>query len=235
MNKPDYKIVCFTCKRDEELLPIHYKQIMKVNPNHEVYYIVDESEIEQMKFPKGSTPLASDFMRNGNLIGIEALQGIIATYSYLNSNILKIDSDIMLMSDTWIETKSSMQGFTPSKSFTIHGSCYFINKECVDKVRHFVSNYYEDTLNNRCEDQTITTIAAIVSSPYKVLIQPSITKGSPNSCIFTNAMFNEPNVIREIKCCINCGDAAYLEQYLASGLDRTAQVKRAMAFVLSKR
>lgn len=232
-----YKIVCFTCKRDESLLPIHYNHIRKINKDCEVYYIVDAGEIDEMTFPKGSIPLATDFNRNENLTGLDALKGIISVYSYLGGNILKIDTDTLLLSEEWITEKASMIGFAPSKSFSIHGSCYYINQDCVMKIKNFISNYYYgEGLDKRCEDQVITQIASIVSEPYKVLILPSIIQdGVVNSCIFTSEMFNEPDLIDYINSVINCGDMVYLEPYLDAGLDRTIQVRRAMEFVIANK
>lgn len=233
MNK-NLSIVCFTCKRDEVLLPLHYKQIRSVC-DCPVYYLVDKEEIDSMQFPNGSIPLATDFNRNGNLIGKDALQGIIASYSFINTNIIKIDSDTMLLSTDWIIEEAAMQGFSPASSFTIHGSCYYINQSTVQSIRQFIASYYDDLNNNRCEDATITQLASIVSKPYQVLIQSAIKDNSINSCCFTRKMFNFPQSIKQVNYIINCGDRTYWEDYEIAGLDRTLQVRRAMAFVLSKR
>ena len=232
-----YKIVCFTCKRDESLLPLHYNQIRKVDKDSEIYYIVDVGEIDEMTFPKGSIPIATDFNRNGNLTGLDALKGIISVYSYLGGNILKIDSDTMLLSNDWITEKASMIGFAPANSYSIHGSCYYINHDCVMKIKNFISNfYYGEGLDKRCEDQVITQMASIVSEPYKVLILPSIIQsGAVNSCIFTAEMFNEPDLINYVNDVINCGDKIYVEPYEVAGLDRTIQVRRAMEFVIANK
>lgn len=229
----EISVVCFTCKRDEALLPLHYNAIRRVTDSP-VYYFVDEAEIDTMTFPKGSQPFATDFVRNGNLIGLDALKGLIASYSYLNTDILKVDTDTVLLSTDWIERTAAMQGFSPSKSFSIHGSCYYLSKDTVSRIKHFIENYYQDYSNNRCEDQVITSIASIVSEPYKVLIQSPITEETVNSCVFTSNFYNIHDAIKEVRCSINCGDSAYLEPYEAAGLDRTIQVKRAMEFVLSK-
>lgn len=229
----DLTIVCFTCKRDESLLPIHYNAIRKVT-DAPVCYFVDEQEIDKMNFPNGSIPFATDFNRKGNLIGLDALKGIIAAYSYLNTDILKVDTDTVLLSTDWIVRDAAMHGFTPSKTFTIHGSCYYLSKDTINKVKGFIQNFYCDYSNDRCEDQVICQIASIVSEPYKVLIQPPITETAVHSCVFTSNFYNIPDAIKEVRCSINCGDSTYLEPYEAAGLDRTVQVKRAMQFVLSK-
>lgn len=231
MNK---SIVCFTCKRDEPLLPIHYKQIRTVC-DYPVYYLVDEQEIGGMHFPNGSIPMATDFNRNGNLIGKDALQGIIASFIAIGTDIIKIDSDTMLMSIDWIIDEAAMQGFSPASSFTIHGSCYYIQQETVRKIREFITSYYDDLNNNRCEDATITQLANLVSNPYQVLIQSPIKGSVINSCCFNRKMFNYPQTIHQVRNIINCGDRSYYEDYEIAGLDRTTQILRAMKFVLGNR
>lgn len=233
--------VCFTCKRDEPLLHLHYQAIKRIDKEAVINYILDESEAETIALPAGSKGFTTSFNRNGNLIGFDALKGILNTFKYIsqlhgNQPIIKIDSDIILTDIEWLniinDGEVSMTGISPASTFTCSGGCYALSFKCLCDIIDFIEQgFYWDT-TGRVEDQVITSIASIVSAPFSVLIyQPFDAEQSYiRSCVFTREMYNRPEVIKRVKGWINCGDGIYTNSYIDAKLDVTQAKKRAMRY-----
>ena len=98
---------CFTCRRDEALLPFHYAAIQLARPGTPVVYAVDAAE-QDMSLPEGSNLLVTTWERRGNLLGQAALVGILHTLEQVaedyNAVAVKIDSDIMLTGTEWLRS-----------------------------------------------------------------------------------------------------------------------------------
>lgn len=233
--------VCFTCKRDEALLQLHYQSIKRIDKEAIVNYIIDETEADDIVLPAGSKGFTTNFNRNGNLIGFDALKGILNTFKYisqLNNNqpIVKIDSDIILTDREWLELifsgDVSMIGISPASTFTCSGGCYALTYKCLCDIIDFIEQgFYWDT-TGRVEDQVITSIASIVSEPFSVLIYQPFDPEQTHirSCVFTREMFNRPEVIKRVKGWINCGDGIYTNSYIDAKLDVVQAKRRAMRY-----
>ena len=119
---------CFTCRRDEALLPFHYEAIQLACPGAPVVYAVDAAE-QDMELPTGSTRMVTSWDRKGNLIGQAALIGILESLKQAamehNALPVKIDSDIMLAGVEWLDSirlqQLCMVGICPGQFFCASG------------------------------------------------------------------------------------------------------------------
>lgn len=237
--------ICFTCKRDEQLLPAHFANIKKTSPEAPVYYCIDALESD-IRTPEGSLKLFSNKPRGGNLTGldwhIEQLKKMIqvadaAAPGQADFVIVKIDSDTAILSDKWIKPGYDMLGFAPADNYYCKGSCYAITRACAERVLDYISSPNYKDFSGRIEDGVITMAAAISGFPNCVRIYNPIDGESgevANSIIFYHNFFGNPGVIRRISATIDCANSRFLELYPDEQARREA-ARRALECVYSAR
>lgn len=241
-DQAKFAYVCFTCKRDEPLLQIHYNAIKRADPEGEVYYQVEEKEANDIRIPEGAFLLPAKWSHNGNLCGIEALKGIIHTYKLIaentNRTVVKIDSDTILISKGWLgivgDGKADMIGFAPATGLYCKGTCYGISKKGIKAILDILESgsYWENS--SRIEDGVITMLCAIGTGKNRVKI---LQNKLPDDSIilysvFNHRFYNNPEALKRIKCVIDCGDPSYIHLYNMARLDPIEAKKRAMKFIL---
>jgi hypothetical protein len=233
-----FAFVCFTRKADESLLPLHYSAIQTVLPGVPVRYAVDVSDAE-MAIPQGAEMVVTEWKRNGNLRGFEALRGIVATLAqmavdYPNARaIVKIDSDVCFMGAEWLQPlvseETGMIGISPGGVFCASGACYGVSPRRLVEIAEFLaSEIYFDLMDSRAEDATLSFIAAIVGKPYSVTIAQSYY---PNldlyfSCAFDSRMFSDLHLLDKVTGFVDCGSVGYFGKYLDEQASNIAAVKR---------
>lgn len=233
-----FAFVCFTCKADESLLPFHYAAIQTVLPGVPVRYAVDVADSE-MAIPQGAEKVVTEWKRNGNLRGFEALRGIVAALAqmavdYPNARaIVKIDSDVSFLGAEWLQPlisgETEMMGVSPGSLFCASGACYGVSPRRLVEIAEFLaSEIYFDLMDNRAEDATLSFISAIVGKPYSVTI---VQHYYPNlalcfSCAFDSRMFSDLHLLDKVVGFVDCGSSGYLGEYLNEQTSNIAAVKR---------
>lgn len=241
-NKLKFAYVCFTCLRDEPLLNLHYAAIMKADPEGEVYYQVEEKEVDSIKIPDGAYLLPAAWSHNGNLCGIEALKGIINTYKMIADNtgrvVVKIDADTILLSKGWLgivaDGKADMIGYAPQTNLYCKGTAYAISSKGINAVIEQLQSgsYWEN--NARIEDGVVTMLCAMGTPKNRVkILQPRLPDASiVLYTVFNHGFYNNPDALRRVKCVVDCGDPALINLYRMARLDAVQAKKRAMRFTL---
>lgn len=229
--------ICFTCLRDSALLPFHYEALKRAVPGAAVYYVFSKAEADSASVPAGAFRVMADFPRNGNLLGLECHLGMLRTMQFLAGrhqqvNVVKIDSDVFLLSDSFINTlgmEHDMVGVAPAKSYYCKGTCYGMTTGLIDKVIHYLSNGYQDR-SNRLEDSVISMVAAIVSDAGKVRIHNVANADNTDILytIFHKGIMESPGFLNNVRGFLDCGDPIYTNDYP----DPTAAKAKAMQFVL---
>ena len=241
-HEPLYAYLCFTCKRDEALLPLHYAAIMKADPLAEVYYQVEDKDSD-IRIPEGSYLLPASWQHNGNLCGLEALKGMLHTYKLVADNtnraVVKIDADTILLSKGWLNIvgsgKADMVGYAPMTNYYCKGTIYALSKQGINAViEQLQSGTYWECNSPRIEDGVISMLAAIGTDKDRVkILQP---KMPDNSIVlytaFTHGFYSNPDALKRVRCVVDCGDPALINIYLSAHLDTIEAKKRAMRYTL---
>lgn len=237
-----FAYVCFTCKRDEPLLPLHYAAIMRADPLAEVYYQVEDKDSD-IRIPEGSYLLPASWQHNGNLCGLDALKGMLHTYKLVADNtnrvVVKIDADTILLSKGWLNIvgsgKADMVGYAPMTNYYCKGTIYALSKQGINAViEQLQSGTYWECNSPRIEDGVISMLAAIGTDKDRVkILQP---KMPDNSIVlytaFTHGFYSNPDALKRVKCVVDCGDPALINIYLSAHLDIIEAKKRAMRYTL---
>ena len=209
---------CFTCRRDEALLPLHYAAIQLAAPGAPVVYAVDASE-QDMVLPEGSRLLVTTWDRRGNLIGLEALVGILRALARVandyNALAVKIDSDIMLTGTDWLRTirynELGMVGICPGQLFCASGACYAIQRPTIEAALAYIaSGFYFDAAQIRVEDETISMLAALVNPPGRVMFYQYAYSNAILSSIFKAEHFTDATPLERVQAWVDCGDRKML-------------------------
>ena len=238
-----FAYVCFTCKRDEPLLPLHYAAIMRADPSAEVYYQVEQAEADSIVIPEGAYLLPAQWSHNGNLCGLDALKGILHTYKLVADNtgraVVKIDADTVLVSKGWLrivgEGKADLVGYAPATTLYCKGTAYAISKQGINAViEQLQSGTYWECSSNRIEDGVISMLCAIGTDKNRVRILQA--KMPDNSIVlytaFTHAFYSQPDALKRVKAVVDCGDPKLMNLYRAARLDTVEGKRRAMRFTL---
>lgn len=241
-DKGNFAYVCFTCKRDEPLLPLHYNAIMRADPQAEVYYQVEESEADSIRIPEGAYLLPAKWSHNGNLCGYDALRGIIETYKLVadntNRTVVKIDADTVLLSKGWLrlvaDGKADMIGYAPKSNYYCKGTCYALSQQGINGIIEQLQSGHYWEISNRIEDGVITMLCAMGTDKDRVKILQPRTPDS-NIVLYTaynHAFYSNPDALKRVKCVIDCGDPALINLYRSARLDTIEAKRRAMRFCL---
>lgn len=219
-----------------------FKQLQKLSNDAKVYFVFEEAERDHAQAPVGSYMLCADFPHNGNLIGLQCHYGMLSVMKQLSemngkANVIKIDTDCFMCGLDWLQglgNKYDMIGIAPGQGYFCKGTCYGISYKCICRVKSYLENGYND-LTGRIEDGTISMIAAITSKPNKVLILNAMNtdKTDINSCVFKSGMYNNPEVIENVKGFIDCGDKKYTGSYIETNLPVELAKSRALEFLLN--
>lgn len=229
--------ICFTCQRDESLLPYHYALIKSACPDAPVVYCIDKAE--HVTIPDGAVDLITDFPRQGNLCGRSCHVGMLEAMSTVLAStkadyVVKIDSDVAFLSAAWIKPGLDMQGYAPIDNYYCKGTCYAMSARAVGRVKDYIKSPSYNDLNGRVEDGTITMAAAITSEPYQVRIYNPIDGDKISNVIFYHNFYGNPELLKNVNSFIDCGDRKYLELYSRGGVEVEAK-KQALACVYSVR
>lgn len=237
-----FAYVCFTCKRDEDLLPLHYEAIKRADPDSQVYYQVEEKD-KDIRIPEGAYLLPASWQHNGNLCGLEALQGMISTYKLIADNtdrvVVKVDSDTILLSKGWLQIvgdgKADMVGYAPLTNYYCKGTIYAISKQGIYAIiEQLKKGYYWECNSPRIEDGVLTMLCAIGTDKDRVSILQAML---PDTSLVLYTAFNPhfykyPDALKRVKCVVDCGDPTLITPYKDKGLDTTTIKKKAMSFTL---
>ena len=209
---------CFTCRRDEALLPLHYAAIQLAAPGAPVVYAVDASE-QDIVLPEGSRLLVTTWDRKGNLIGQPALVGILHTLKQVaeehNAISVKIDSDIMLTGIDWLRSirfkELGMVGVCPGQLFCASGACYAMQRSTIEAALSYIaSGFYFDAAQIRVEDETISMLAALVNPPGRVLFYQYAYPHTVLASIFKAEHFTDATPLQKVQAWVDCGDRKML-------------------------
>lgn len=236
-----FAYICFTCKRDQELLPLHYCAIMKADPEAQVYYQVEEAD-KDLVIPEGSFLLPATWHHNKNLCGLEALLGMITTYKQVadntNRNIVKVDSDTLLLSRAWLEPlvagQVDMIGYAPATNYYCKGTIYALSKQGIDAIiTELKRGLYWECNNSRIEDGVITMLCAMGTDKGKVRILQPMTPDYSTILYtaFTPAFYDRPDALLKVKCVVDCGDTKLTSRYPDADIVETK--RRAMQHTLA--
>lgn len=230
--------VCFTCRRDEELLPLHAAAIRCADPQACIVYAVDETDAD-MALPEGCERYVTRWPRRGNLLGYPAMVGILRTLCDAAEKYgripVKVDSDIIVTGIRWLQPLvmgyTGMLGVCPGQLLCASGVCYGIALPVVQEILAFLSHgIYWDISGIRVEDEVISMLAAIVSNPRGVTFLQHRAPGAEwvLSSIFCACHFEDASPLLRCQAFIDCGDRKFLTAYKSAGYDVTDVKKRAM-------
>ena len=231
---------CFTCRRDESLLPLHYAAIQLASPGAPVVYAVDEAD-KDMELPTGSTRMVTSWDRKGNLIGQAALIGILESLKHLamehNALPVKIDSDIMLAGVEWLgairQQQLGMVGICPGQLFCASGGGYAISLPTIEAcLRYIRAGLYYDLPGIRVEDETISMLAAMVNPVGRVLFYQHLMPNHILSSIFKDEHFTDPSPLSLVEAWVDCGDKKMLNLKIGENRPKEAIKREAMELTL---
>ncbi len=227
---------CFTCRRDEALLPLHYAAIQLASPGAPVVYAVDAAE-QDMVLPSGSRLLVTTWDRKGNLIGQQALVGILRALKQVaedyNAVPVKIDSDIMLAGIDWLRAirfrELGMVGVCPGQLFCASGACYALQRGTIEAALAYIaSGFYFDAAGIRVEDETISMLAALVNPPGRVLFYQYAYPHTVLASIFKPEHFTDATPLQKVQAWVDCGDRKMLNQTFCQNRPKEAIKREAM-------
>ena len=228
--------VCFTCTRDCDLLPLHFRAIRRAMPGVLVYYVFEMDDGEHAVVPAGAIKVRASFPHNGNLLGLKCHLGMLDTMRQLSDRnggipAIKIDSDVIFIKGDFLASlgkEHDMVGAAPARDYYCKGTCYGMTRTLISKVIAYFRKDYID-LSDRLEDSTISMVSALVSDAGKVKIHNAMSADRTDVlyCMFNDQLRQYPDVIRSIKGFIDCGDIIYTRQYD----NQTAAKHEAMCFV----
>lgn len=244
-KKDAFVFVCFTCKRDESLLPVHYAAIQAACPGAPVWYFVDYHD-KEMTVPENAVKKITTWNRRGNLRGADALHGIISSLILAGESTgrtpVKIDSDIYFINNEWILPVHNgfleMTGFMPRGWVCASGACYCVTTNCLKRIKELLETIsYIDRNNDRPEDETISMFAAIVSPPLKVIFYQNYYPDEQLvfSCVFQSEFMNQNNHdLAAVVGYIDCGDRKTIASLsrigIPAGSEKLAAMKHCHAF-----
>ena len=221
----------FTCARDADLVPLWAHSIRRLLPDAPLIAAVDRAD-EGMPLPRKVTRLVTDFDRQGNLNGVEAIAGILASIKLVGQitglPVVKMDSDTVLTGAGWLEELAVRDyvGFEGGIALTATGICYGMTAAGAAKILQGISPWPWQTGGKFPEDQTIYALAQMYT---RARLHPW-GKGE-HVLAFMPSHFGHPDALRKAGAAIHCGQAQALEAY-GSHLQRAHLVRRMMLTTL---
>lgn len=221
----------FTCARDADLVPLWAHSIRRLLPDAPLIAAVDRAD-EGMPLPRKVTRLVTDFDRRGNLNGVEAIAGILASIKLVGQTtglpVVKMDSDTVLTGAGWLEELATRDyvGFEGGHALTATGICYGMTEAGADKILRSITPWPWQTDGKFPEDQTIFSLAQMYT---RARLHP--WNGGQHVLAFMTPHFGQAAVLRKAAVAIHCGQAQALAAY-GSHLCRTHLVRRMMLTTL---
>lgn len=215
---------------------MHAEAIRLADPQAVIVYVVDSTEVD-MTLPDGCGRYVTGWKRNGNLLGMPALLGILETLLDVSRRTgripVKVDSDIIVTGVEWLaplmQGQYNMVGICPGRLFCASGGCYGIARETISSCLDYLhSGLYQDRAGTRVEDETISMLAAMSSPPWSVMFLPHMGRNVVLSCIFKSQYFDNPEPLRYVSAWVDCGDAKFLSNYEEENNDAVSLKARAM-------
>lgn len=220
----------FTCARDADLVPLWAHAIRRFCPEAPLIAAVDRADAT-MPLPRKVTRFVTDFDRQGNLNGVEAIAGILGSILEVAEAtglpVVKIDSDTVLSGAAWLQELALVDyvGFEGGIPLHASGMCYALTRSGVEKILRGISPWPWQTNGKLPEDQTICTLALMHA---RARIHP--WHGGDHVLAFMPSHFGDPTALRKAQAAIHCGQANALDKY--PGLDRSHLVARMMRTTL---
>lgn len=223
----------FTCARDADLIPLWAESVRRLLPRAPLYCAVDQQDAD-MPLPKKCHRIVTGFDRRGNLNGIVAVAGILATLHAVAAAtglpVVKIDCDTVLTGSQWLSAFEDPQldyiGFEGGHPLTATGICYAFSPHGAQKILRAITPWPWQKNGKFPEDQTICSLALLHTNAW---LQPW-AQGS-HVLAFSPAHFGAPSLLTACDVAVHCGQATTLAAYGAN-LNRTHLVARQMRTTL---
>lgn len=221
----------FTCSRDAALVPLWAHAIRRLCPASPLVVAVDRADAD-MPLPRKVTRFVTDFDRQGNLNGLEAVAGILGTIAAVGQGfglpVVKIDTDTILTGCSWLDEfeESDYIGFEGGYPLTATGICYGMTSAGAQRIIAGSSPWPWQSSGKLPEDQTICSLALLHG---RARLHP--WDGGRHVLAFMPGHFGRPEVLRKADAAIHCGQATALAKY-GSELNRTHLVARMMRATL---
>ena len=166
-------ICWFTFSRDADLLRVSVSAARRVFPNARIC-IFDErrKDLPRSVVDELAPDIyrVTDFPRRGNLNGWECSLGILdclAEASTGGRRVIKMDSDTMLLGDTWLYSRDFV-GFSTGRGAWCFGMCYAIYPDLLSRLRSTLESFPKDMMCKLGEDVLITSHAVFLSERPKI-------------------------------------------------------------------
>lgn len=223
----------FTCARDADLVPLWAESVRRLLPDAPLYCAVDQED-DDMPLPKKCHRIVTAFNRQGNLNGIEAVAGILATVHAVATAtglpVVKIDCDTVLTGSDWLDAFADPQldylGFEGGHPLTATGICYAFSQQGAQKILRAVTPWPWQKNGKFPEDQTICSLALLHANAWLL----PWAHGS-HVLAFSPAHFGDPSLLTACAVAVHCGQASTLAAY-GPNLNRAHLVARQMRATL---
>lgn len=222
----------FTCSRDAALVPLWAHSVRRLLPAAPLVAAVDRADAD-MPLPRKVARLVTDFDRQGNLNGIEAVAGILCCMQRVAEvtglPVVKMDCDTVLTGTRWLAELGYLDyvGFEGGCPLTATGICYGLTGEGASKILRRISPWPWQSSGKFPEDQTIFSLAQLYLSAVR--LHP--WTGGQHVLAFMPSHFGQPEVLLNAAVAIHCGQAQALAAY-GSHLCRAHLVRRMMLTTL---
>lgn len=223
----------FTCARDADLVPLWAESVRRLVPAAPLYCAVDQEDAA-MPLPKKCRRIVTGFDRRGNLNGITAVAGILATAHAVATAtglpVVKIDCDTVLTGAEWLEAFADPQldyiGFEGGHPLTASGLCYAFGRRGAEKILRAISPWPWQREGKFPEDQTICALAHLHANAW---LHP--WEGGRHILAFQPQNFGDSRPLAGCDVAVHCGQATTLAAY-GPDLHRAHLVARQMRATL---
>lgn len=223
----------FTCARDADLIPLWAESVRRLMPAAPLYCAVDQADAD-LPLPKKCRRIVTEFDRQGNLNGIEAVAGILATAHAVACEtglpVVKMDTDTVLTGAGWLHAFADPRidyiGFEGGEPLTATGICYALGPHGAEKILRAISPWPWQRQGKFPEDQTICKLAHLYTSAW---LHP--WERGRFVLAFHPGHFGDPHPLTRCGAAVHCGQASTLAAY-GSQLNRAHLVARQMRTTL---
>lgn len=205
----------FTCARDADLVPLWAESVRRLLPAAPLYCAVDQEDAA-MPLPKKCRRIVTCFDRRGNLNGITAVAGILATAHAVATAtglpVVKIDCDTVLTGSAWLRAFADPQldylGFEGGHPLTASGLCYAFGRRGAEKILRSITPWPWQREGKFPEDQTICALAHLHANAW---LQP--WEGGRHILAFQPQNFGDPSPLAGCDVAVHCGQSTTLAAY----------------------
>ena len=224
--------VTFTCARDAGLVHLWAAAVRRLAPDALLVCAVDQADAT-MALPRKCLRVVTTFDRQGNLNGIPAVQGILATLAAVGEElgadvVVKMDCDTVLTGASWLRWLENVDflGFEGGVPLTATGICYAVRTSAARRLADAVKPWRWRTTGKFPEDQTIFSLALLHTNGTLI---PWETGKMVQA--FLPPHFTLPDIPLQAGAAVHCGQEEFLAEY-GSSSNRAALIKRAMVCLL---